>query len=161
MWGIVAVNTKVFKEISIERVTDQDYKKITKARFFFNWKTERQNCVYKLRILESEVILGLISLTHYPEESRIEINLLAVSKENRGKEKQYDDIAGNLIGFACKEAVNHYAEIACVSLIPKTKLKKHYITKYGMEDAGKHICLEGLALFRIIEKYIDESGEIK
>lgn len=161
MQKIIDRLTEAYCEIIIEQIQNEDYKKITKRKFFFDWKTELENSVYKLKILGSEEILGLISLIHYPEESRVEINLLAVSKENRGKEKQYDDIAGNLIGFACREAISHYAEIACVSLIPKTKLKKHYITKYGMEDAGKHVYLEGLALFRIIEKYIDESGEIK
>ncbi|MPT33710.1 MAG: N-acetyltransferase [Flavobacterium sp.] len=147
------VNTKVFKEICIERVEDQDYKTITKTRFFFNWKTEQQNKVYKLRILESEIVLGLMSLIDYREDCLLTINLLAVSKENRGKNKQYEDIAGNLIAYACREAIRLYAEKGCVSLLPKTELRQHYISKYGMKNAGKYLYLDGILLFNLVEKY--------
>lgn len=50
----------------------------------------------------------------------MEIYLLAVSKESRGKNKRYEGIVGNLIAFACREAIRLYGEIACVSLISKT-----------------------------------------
>jgi hypothetical protein len=82
----------------------------------------------------------------------MEIILLAASKENRGKVKKYDGIAENLIAFACREAVKLFAENACVSLYPKTELKKHYIEKYGMLNAGKQLYLEGLSLYRLLRK---------
>ncbi|MFH0756568.1 MAG: hypothetical protein V2B15_04705 [Bacteroidota bacterium] len=65
-------------DIEIAPVMADDYKVITKSRFWFNWREEKEFDVYKLKIKESSDILGLISLEAHPEESRIEIRLLAV-----------------------------------------------------------------------------------
>jgi hypothetical protein len=156
MQKITHLQTFLRKDILIEPVTAEDFKIITKAKYFFDWNAEKRNGVYKLRLNDSEEILGLISLENYESEDRLQINLLAVSKENRGAEKIYDGIAENLIVFACRLAVKLYAENACVSLIPKTELKIHYIHKYGMIDAGKQIFLEGMALYKLIER--NENG---
>jgi hypothetical protein len=139
--------------VVIEAVVNEDYRGITKAKYFFNWKTEKRHRVYKLRRKDSDIILGLLSLVNHPIDKRVEIKLLAVSKENRGRGKQYDRIAGSLIGFACKEAMKHYGSTGCVSLVPKTELKKHYIKAYEMVDAGKQVYLEGLPLLKILNIY--------
>ena len=139
--------------VVIEEVTGEDYKKITKPQYFFNWRTEKGNRVYKLRRTNDSKILGLISLIKHEKEPWIRINLLAVSIENRGKMKQYDRIGGTLIGFACREAMRFFGKDACVSLIPKTVLKKHYINKYDMQDAGEQIFLAGLPLLKNLNDY--------
>jgi dUTPase len=140
--------------VVVEPVVLEDYRYITKKRFFFDWKTERNYQVYKLRRSVNDVILGLMSLEIIDSDKRIEIKLLAVSIENRSSsKKEYDRIAGTLIGFACREAIKHYGVEACVSLLPKTDLKDYYIAKYGMIDAGKQIFLEGLPLLRILNNY--------
>jgi len=43
--------------------------------------------------------------------------------------------------------------MACVSLIPKTRLKQYYIGKYGMKDAGWQLLLDGKELLQLIKKY--------
>lgn len=149
---ITLIENSVKINVVIELVTAEDYKKITKAKYFFNWNLEKENLVYKLRISFSDEILGLISLIHFEQEERFEIKLLTVYKENRGKNKKYDGIAENLIAFACREAVKKHAENACVSLLPKTELRSHYINKYGMLEAGLQIFLEGVSLFKLLEK---------
>lgn len=68
-------------QVVIERLTLKELGNLSKARYFFNWKTEQKNEVYKLTIEGSEDILGLLSLIVHEEEKRIEINLLAVSKK--------------------------------------------------------------------------------
>ncbi|KOS05421.1 hypothetical protein AM493_04785 [Flavobacterium akiainvivens] len=140
-------------DVVIERVREEDFKKMTKARFFFNWKTEKENEVYKLTLAGTDEILGVMSLVNYPGEQRCQINLLSVSKENRGKNKIYAGIAGNLIAYACRESIKLYGADACVSLHPKTELKAHYIEQYGMMDAGMQVFVEGINLFRLLEKY--------
>ncbi|MDF3029356.1 MAG: hypothetical protein K0S23_3663 [Fluviicola sp.] len=137
-------------QVKVKPLDDEDYKEITKSRFYFNWKTERAHDVYKL-VLGDE-ILGVMSCRHH-EDERIEIVLLAVSKDNRGRNKKYDRITGNLIGFACKEAMKYYGINGCVSLVPKTSLRQHYMDFYGMEDAGRQIFLEGGSLLNILREY--------
>ena len=141
-------------KVVIEPVTDKDYRVILKSRFFFNWKTEKTGKVYKLRCTDSNTILGLISLKNWTEEKRIEIKLLSVSVENRGRSKQCERITGTLIAYACRNAVKYFGKQACVSLVPKTDLRQHYMKKYGMQDAGWQIFLEGLSLLKILNEYI-------
>ncbi len=139
-------------KVKIEPLADKDYKKITKSRYFFDWKTEKENQVFKITLAGSDEILGLVSLIEH-NDKRIQVNLLAVSKENRGKKKIYKGIAGNLIAWACREAVKQFGEDACVSLIPKTKLVKHYMREYGMIEAGQSLFLSDEPLLMILEKY--------
>jgi hypothetical protein len=137
--------------VKIEPLDEQDYKHLTKSRYYFNWKTEKENDVYKL-VLEDN-ILGLMSLVNDKRDKRIEISLLAVSKENRGKNKQFDRITGVLIAFACRTAMMNYGIKACVSLVPKTRLKHHYIDQYQMLDAGWQVFLAGQPLLNILKEY--------
>lgn len=140
-------------DIEIIPVVLDDYSNISNSRFWFSWIDEENFDVYKLRIRERSEILGLISLENHPAESRIEIRLLAVSKENRGKKKKYDRIAGNLIAFASKKALMLFGEWACVSLLPKTQLIEHYVQKYGMTKAGRSLFVEGIRLIELIRRY--------
>lgn len=150
---IIEQETGEKHKVVIEPVINEDYKRITKPTYFFNWKTEKKHTVYKLRRVDSDVILGLISWVHDSKETRIEIKLLAVSIENRGKGKQYDRIAGTLIAYVCREAIKQYGIMGCVSLVPKTELKQYYITQYGMENAGYQIFLTGTPLLKMVNNY--------
>jgi len=142
----------VFK-VEILSVTDKDYNRITKKRFWFNWKKEKDQEVYKLQITGTKEILGLMSIEDIKSESRVEIRLLAVSAENMGTDKTYENIIGNLIAFASKYSLRMYGELACISLIPKTEIVQHYIDKYDMYIAGVSLCLDGIELINLINKY--------
>lgn len=155
--ALVEIKTRARREVKITILEDDDYKMLTKKRYHFLWKSFRNRmdvAVYKLQLSGDDDILGVMALIEVPDESRIEINLLACSKENVGKNKAYGGIAGHLIAYACSQAVKRYGRDACVSLVPKTRLKNHYIRKYGMLDAGWQLFLEGKALNDIILKYL-------
>lgn len=139
--------------MEIVPIEPKDYSQITKTRFWFDWSEERDHDVYKLRIIDSDDILGLVSLEVFADESRIEIRLLAVSKENRGKEKKYEHITGNLIAFAGIQSLKLFGEWACISLVPKTKLRDYYREKYLMLEAGRSLFLDGGELIEIIKRY--------
>lgn len=161
MQKITHLESSAKKDIVIELVAEEDFKSITKTKYFFDWKKEKENIIYKLRVEGSDEILGLMALKHFEQEERCEIKLLSVSKVNRGQNKKYEGIAESLIAFACREAVKRYAENACVSLFPKTELKTHYIMKYGMLDAGRQVFLEGVLLFKLLKKMSYEKRKIK
>jgi hypothetical protein len=148
---VVSTNTKL--PVVIEQVVETDFKNITKKRYSFNWKIEKGRTIYKLKLKHETDILGLMSLTFYENEQRIEINLLAVVKEQIGINKKLDGIAGNLIAYAAKKAINCFGAFAAISLIPKTELKLHYIQKYGFENAGISLFMEGDKLLKIIKEY--------
>ncbi|MGR3811907.1 N-acetyltransferase [Jiulongibacter sp. NS-SX5] len=145
--------TGVSHKIKVTPVSDDDFSKITEERYWFKWKEEKGYNVFKLQIIGKDDILGLISLEIINKESRIEIRLLAVSKENRGSQKAFEEIAGNLIAFAGIESIRVFGELACISLIPKTELIDHYKQEYGMLEAGKSLFLDGKELIALINKY--------
>ena len=139
----------------IREVEDSDFKQITVKRFMFNWKKLKNECkIYKLTLTDSDDILGLIALIDYPQEERTEIKLLTSSAENIGKKKLYDRILGCLIAFAGKEAIKKFKKYPCLSLVPKTELRQHYIKKYKMTDAGWQLYLEDTSLLYLIKEYL-------
>jgi hypothetical protein len=150
---IIEISTKKEYSVEILPVESDDYKNIKKDRYFFNWKTEKEEEVYKLRIIGSNDILGLVSIERIPQEWRLHIRLLSVSKENKGKEKQFDNITDNLIVHIAKIAVREYGELACVSLKPKPQIAKHYIEKYNMNVTGITLSIEVPEIIDLINKY--------
>ena len=90
-----------------------------------------------------------------PTEWRIHIRLLTVSRENKGKDKKYDKIAGNLIAYVSKLAVEEFGELACISLRPKTLIAQHYIDKYNMNTTGITLSLEVPEILNLINQYDD------
>lgn len=139
--------------IDILPVEIDDFKTLQKDRYFFDWKIEKNQEVYKLQIKGSSDILGLVSIERIPQEWRIHIRLLTVSKENKGNEKKYDKIAGNLIAYVAKIAIREFGELASVSLRPKSQIAKHYIDKYNMNITGMTLSIEVPEIIDLINLY--------
>jgi hypothetical protein len=143
------------REALIESVNSADFKSIKKSKQFpgFNWNKEKRNLVFKLHLGGSDEILGLLSLSDFSDERWIRINLLQSSEENVGNGKKYDRIAGCLIAYACRLAFRKGYD-GFVALLPKTALRKHYINKYGMENAGLHIYTALNNSEKLIQNYL-------
>jgi hypothetical protein len=152
---IIEVRTGDRKKVEIKPIERTDFKKLTKKRYSFPWKEWQGKAeLYKLCFVGADDILGVMAFTDVPGDQRIEINLLAVSIENKGSGKVYDGIIGCLIAYACSKAAEKYNKYACVSLVPKTVLREHYIKKYGMRDIGmRQLFLEEESLANIILTY--------
>lgn len=151
--NIVDISSGKKHQIEIIPVKDTDFNNISKKQYFFDWRIERKYEIYKLHIIGSSEILGLISLERIPSEWRVHIRLLTVSFENKGKDKKYDKIAGNLIAFAAKIAVSEYAELACISLRPKSQIAQYYIMKYNMISTGLTLSIEVPEILNLINLY--------
>ncbi len=150
---ILEIRTNQYFDAEVSPVEFSDFKSITKARYYFNWKEEQKNEIFKLTIFGTEDILGLISIERYPEEWRIHIRLLTVSIENKGNGKRFDNIAGNLIAHVAKLAVKEFGHLACISLRPKSILADFYIQKYQMKITGTTLSLEVPEIIELINQY--------
>lgn len=151
--NIKEVSTGKVFQIEILPVEKADFKSLTKGRYFFNWKDEENEELYKLVLKGENAILGLISIERIPSEWRVHIRLLTVSIENKGAKKIFDKIAGNLIAHAAKIAVAEYGELACISLRPKSEIARHYIDKYKMNVTGLTLSLEVPEIIDLINLY--------
>lgn len=150
---VVDISTGKKHPVDVLPVESSDYSFLTKARYFFDWKEESAEEVYKIVLRGQKDILGLISIERIPAEWRVHIRLLTVSKENSGKGKVFENIAGNLIAHAAKIAVVEFGELACISLIPKSSIAHHYIDKYNMNITGKTLSLEVPEIVNLINQY--------
>ena len=139
--------------VDITPVENDEFKTLRKDRYFFDWSIEQNQEVFKLQIKGSSDILGLVSIERIPKEWRIHIRLLTVSKENKGTQKKYDRIAGDLISHVAKIAVREFGELACVSLKPKSQIAQHYIDKYNMNITGMTLSIEVPEIIDLINFY--------
>lgn len=144
-------------DAAISEVSKEDYKSIKNDKnFSFDWHIEKVNLVYKIfLVLDTEVILGLMSLIDRKAEYRIHINLLETNKHHRGKDKEIDNIAACLIAFAAEIAIKK-GYYGFVSLTPKTKLIDHYQDKYGFRQYGQYLGIEGATSQNLVEKYLKD-----
>lgn len=143
-------------QVEVKKILAHQLKSFTKAVYFFRWSEERNYLVFGLALKDSGDIIGLISLEPIPSEWRIHVRLIAVSKENLGKGKQFSGIAGILLAFAAKTALRDFGELACVSLRPKSALINHYKTQYGMRQTGISLSLEIPELIHLVKKHYHE-----
>lgn len=150
---IIDISTGEKHPIDILPVEIEEFQALKKDRYFFDWRIEKNQEVYKLQIKGLSDILGLVSIERIPQEWRIHIRLLTVSKENKGNDKKYDNIAGNLIAHVAKIAVREFGELACVSLRPKSRIAQHYIDKYKMNVTGMTLSIEVPEIIDLINCY--------
>ncbi len=124
-------------------------------RFEFDWQALTGCEIYALRLNRERLVVGMMALKNIPDELRIEIVLLESSRENVGRLKTYERIAGCLIGFACRLAFMR-GYFGFVSLIPKTRLIEHYTAMYGFEQYGRHLAIDMERSQQLIEKYLSD-----
>lgn len=147
-------------ESTIKRIIDEDYEMIALSNeYVFDWRLERYSDVFKISLLSTDKeILGLMSIDDYPDEKRINVNLIEVGKVNRGKEKSIDRIAGCLLAFAAKIAFSLEYN-GFVTLEPKMALVDHYRSKYGFENLNYMMFVQGIKSNKLINKFLSDEEE--
>lgn len=145
---------------SIELVIKSDFEWVEKSnQFKFDWRIESHNEVYKIYLLDAEdEILGLMSLVDYPTEYRIHLNLIETAANQRGKVKTIENIAGCLLAFGCQVAFTR-GYYGFLSLQPKTKLISLYQERYGFQQFGRLLAVEGKSSRSLIQKYLFHEEE--
>lgn len=103
----------------------------------FDWVLEFNlvdRILFKLvTVKDPKLIQGLICLEQKPDH--IYIHLLESAPFNKGKEKRYSGVAGNLVAFACKQSF-HFGYDGNVSFIAKEQLIRHYEKSIGAFHFG-------------------------
>jgi hypothetical protein len=141
-------------EVSL--LVKQDLKDITKrSGWLFDWKAELKATdreIYKLTITNNlNVIQGLTSLTVKPDH--VLIHLIENAPFNRGKDKLYEGVPGNLVAFACRLSFLRGND-GFVSFHSKTNLIDHYIKSLGALHYGNHLMvIETDAATKLVNKY--------
>ena len=131
---------------------------ITATDWLFDWKAEiriKGRSIFKLVTRGNEsVIQGLISLSD--GKDHVYMNLVESAKFNRGKNKLYLGVAGNLFAFACKYSFQLGYD-GFVALTAKTSLIKHYQEKLRAKVLiGPRMYLDTSAALFLIKQYFND-----
>ncbi len=149
------ISGEVF-DTSIAKLTDG--KEVKKSEWAFNWNNElkdKTKQVYKLATTNNPTIIhGLISLTD--KGDHIFMDLIESAKFNKGKNKLYRGVAGNLVAFGCKMAFElNYDGI--VSFIAKSQLIAHYAQTLGAKlFGGNRMFIDTKEAFILTTKYFKD-----
>ena len=141
-------------------ITDKnDFKSITKKEgWLFDWKSEftkPDRDVYKLTIVNNQqVIQGLISLS--VRTDHVYMHLIESAPFNKGKDKIYVGVPGNLVAFACKLSFQRGFD-GYLSFLSKTNLISHYEKTLGaIHVGGQLMVINTTSALKLINKYFDK-----
>ncbi len=140
----------------ISLITQKELKTITKKNgWIFNWLMEfkyPERDIYKLTIVNNQnIIQGLISLE--VKQDHVYMHLVESASFNKGKNKVYAGVPGNLVAFACKLAFQRGHE-GNVAFISKTQLIDHYTETLGaIHIGGRIMMIDTRSSLKLINKY--------
>jgi hypothetical protein len=145
---------EVFDTVVVQ-MTLKDLKRIPKSDWQFDWAKELKDKtkeVYKLTTVNNPTIIqGLLSLED--KQDHIFMHLLESSKFNKGKNKIYLGVPGNLVAFACKISVDKGYQ-GFLAFDAKTALIKHYQeTLNATHFRGLRMFIDTNAALRLISQY--------
>lgn len=150
------ISQEQFQTVFLE-ITKKDLPSLNKKLWSFDWKKEIKlpnRVVYKLTTQENPaVIQGLISWSDLGDH--IFINIVESAPFNRGKERLYQGVAGNLFAIACQESFTRGYD-GFVVFESKTKLINHYRDLLGAQRLGSSIRMfvDSQAASHLIKLYL-------
>lgn len=145
---------EVFDTVVV-RITSKDLVFIHKSEWQFDQSKEfkdKTKEVYKLTTVNNpKIIQGLISIQD--KEDHIFMHLIESSKFNKGNDKVYFGVPGNLVAFACKVSFDKGYQ-GFLAFDAKTALIKHYQeTLHATYFRGLRMFIETTAALRLISQY--------
>jgi hypothetical protein len=128
---------------------------IKKKDWLFDWKMEGTNSerlIYKLVTSQNpEIIHGLVSVSI--NQDHVYMHLIENAAFNKGLEKVYLGVAGNLIAFACKLSFENGFD-GIVVFESKTKLITHYQLSIGAKIlAGNRMFIDVNEALSLVKRY--------
>lgn len=149
-----ALTSEVF-DTEITRLTAIDAKQIKKTNWQFDWHKELKDSnkeVYKLTTVNNPTIIqGLLSIED--KQDHIFMHLIESSTFNKGKNKVYLGVPGNLVAYACRVSMEKGYE-GFLAFDAKTALVKHYEQSlHATHFRGVRMFIETSAALKLISHY--------
>ncbi len=142
-------------DTEIVRLTSFDAKQIKKADWQFDWLKELKDKtkeIYKLTTVNNPTIIqGLVSIED--KQDHVFMHLIESSKFNKGKDKVYFGVPGNLVAYACKISVDKGFD-GFLAFDAKSALIKHYQESlHATHFRGLRMFVEPSAAIKLISQY--------
>jgi hypothetical protein len=135
-----------------------DKKQIKKSHWLFDWNNQLElndRQVYKLVIKGNpDIIQGLLCLSDRGDH--IYMNLIESAKFNRGKDKIYLGVPGNLVAFTCKLSFEK-GYVGFIAFDAKSALIKHYEeTIFATHFKGTRMFIETKSAMKLVNQYFQK-----
>lgn len=142
-------------DTEISRLTSIETKQIKKADWQFDWLSElkdKTKQIYKLTTVNNPTIIqGLLSIED--KRDHVFMHLIESAKFNKGKNKVYLGVPGNLVAYACKVSVDKGYE-GFLAFDAKSVLIKHYEQSlHATHFRGLRMFIETSAALKLISQY--------
>jgi hypothetical protein len=152
-----SVTGEVF-DTQVVQLRKSDKKVINPAEWLFDWEAElylSNRKVFKLATVNNpKIIHGLLSVED--KSDHIFIHLIESANFNKGTNKMYFGVAGNLFAFACKLSFEKGYE-GYVAFDSKSALIKHYKKKLGATHfKGQRMFIETVSALKLVQKYFQD-----
>ena len=152
-----AISGDVF-DTEVILLTSNDARQINKSDWLFDWQQQlkfKGRETYKLIIKDNpNIIQGLVNLSD--EGDHIYMHLVESAKFNKGKNKIYVGVPGNLVAFGCKMSFEKGYE-GFLAFDAKNVLIKHYEeTLYATHFKGTKMYIETPAALRLMDQYFSQ-----
>jgi hypothetical protein len=152
-----SVTGEVF-DTQVVQLNKSDKKNINPAEWLFDWETEldlKNREGYKLTTVNNpKIIHGMLCLED--KNDHIFIHLVESANFNKGTNKMYLGVAGNLFAFACKLSFEKGYE-GYVAFDSKSALIEHYKKKLGATHfKGQRMYIETVNALKLVKKYFQD-----
>jgi hypothetical protein len=142
-------------DTEIVKLTNADSKQIVEKNWQFDWRAElkdKTKGIYKLTTVNNPTIIqGLLSIED--KRDHIFMHLVESAKFNKGKNKMYFGVPGNLVAYACKVSFDMGYE-GFLAFDAKSALIKHYEESlHATHFRGLRMFIETKTATRLILKY--------
>jgi hypothetical protein len=149
-----SVTGEVF-DTKVVQLGKSDKQGIKPAEWLFDWETEldlKKRRVYKLTTVKNpKIIHGLLCLEDKSDHTFIQ--LVESANFNKGSNKIYLGVAGNLFAFACKLSFEKGYE-GYIAFDSKSALIEHYKKKLGATHfKGQRMYIETVNALKLVKKY--------
>lgn len=120
-------------QTSFDKITisEQVAQELRKGGWLFDWADVADFTVVKLHIVGSDLIQGLVA--YHNEKGYVKLDLAESAPYNRGRNKQYSGVGGNLFAIAAKASFDA-GDDGFVLFRPKTNLRAYYSRVMGAKD---------------------------
>ena len=142
-------------DTEIRRLGKSDLKVVKKPDWLFDWRSEFKTSNKEIYILTTvnnpTIIQGLLSIED--KEDHIFMHLVESAKFNKGREKLYLGVPGNLVAYACKVSKEKGYE-GYVAFDSKTVLIAHYRQTLGATHLiRQRMFIDPIAANKLILRY--------
>jgi len=145
-------------DTQVVQLLKSDKKVINPAEWLFDWETEldlSKRKIYKLATVNNpKIIHGLLSVED--KSDHIFIHLIESANFNKGTNKMYFGVSGNLFAFACKLSFEKGYD-GYIAFDSKSALIDHYKKKLGATHfKGQRMFIETVSALKLVRKYYQD-----